>query len=177
MADAKDTPQLFPTPQVCSSPTFWTVARLVINLVMILVVTSNVLMMVVTGMCNLFGTNRGYITSVMLLNLFVFIATYCVFVRILFIALKQNARIAAEEQRFQGRPQHELFPLKASIRAAKSIMLALSLFTLCWGPYYLALLSFVLFSVQEDQGFAAAHDPVASLKIARWRQIRRHDEK
>nr|KAG5710118.1 hypothetical protein BaRGS_006637 [Batillaria attramentaria] len=103
------------------------------------------------SMCNLTVVDLDYLTFLMLLSVVVFLATYGLNVRIFVIAKQQSQKIAALGQRFQENSGQDL-RLRSSVKAVRSIVLALGLFTLCWGPYYSALFSFVLFGAMVTPG-------------------------
>ncbi|KAK7112903.1 hypothetical protein V1264_012279 [Littorina saxatilis] len=97
------------------------------------------------SMCNLGPIDTNYLTVLMLLCVAVFLATYAINGRIFYIARQQQAKISNLEQQFHASTGHSL-KFKARMRAARSIMMALGLFTLCWGPYYATLFCLVLFN-------------------------------
>lgn len=91
------------------------------------------------NLCNLIlNGNAGfyYITSVMLFCISFYFGTYVINFKIFLIARRQQRRVAAMEITsgpVVGRD------LKRKVKLVRSILAALGLFTVCWGPYYIAI--------------------------------------
>ncbi|KAL8590129.1 hypothetical protein ACOMHN_010324 [Nucella lapillus] len=95
-------------------------------------------------MCNLGIVDPNYLTFLLLFNVFIFLATYLLNGRIFYVARKQSAKLQIVKNQVLSQTGKK-YHLSDKLKAARSILLALSLFTLCWGPYYSALFCFVLF--------------------------------
>ncbi|XP_076460212.1 adenosine receptor A2b-like [Babylonia areolata] len=96
------------------------------------------------SMCNLGDIDAGYLTFLLLSSSCVFLGTYVLNGRIFWVARKQGLKTVEMAQHFRSQTGKKL-NMGDRLKAAKSILLALSLFTVCWGPYYTALFCFVLF--------------------------------